>query len=502
MVLGERELTVARVEEIARRGAPVRVAASARRAVARAHAVLVELAAQGEPIYGLNRGVGFFKDRTVSPRTLRAFNRSLLLSHLGGVGPHAEPEEVRAMMAVRMGTLLRGHAGCSPALVDAYAAFLNHGIHPLVPLRGSVGEADITCLAYIGLAFLGEGRVLFGGRKVPAAEALAACGLAPLELGPKDALAIVSSNALSAGIGCLVVGRIRELLDAADLVYALSLEGIQGHLSPLDPAVHAARPFAGQAASAAAIRGHLEGSYLHDGSPASSLQDPLSYRTASHVHGAARDALGFLEAQLAIHLNSSEDNPCVLPDEERVVPSGNFDPLAWVLGFEAVAVALCHVSKLACRRMLRITDPRFSGLPQYLAPSREAGFGFSEIQKTFASLQAEVRHLAMPGSLDDLSLAGDLEDHAVNAPFVVRKTRDLVDAVTWILGIEALHAARALELRPRARLGAGTRRAFRLLRETLSFVSTDRNLTPDIARCQRLVRDGMLVDAARSRRRT
>lgn len=490
--LDGRRLSVEQVVRVARGRAKVAILGEARRRAARSHATLLEAAREGTPIYGLNRGVGYFKDRKVSPQVLRRFNKGLVLSHMGGVGPEASEEEVRAMMVVRLNTLLHGHSGCSDALLEGYRDFLNHGLHPVVPLRGSVGAADITCLAYIGQAFLGEGHVRVGGERRRAREALAEAGLAPVELGPKDALAVVSSNALSAGLASLMLFEASALVETADLVYALSLEGFGGNLTPLYPQVQAVRPYLGQAESAARVRAALEGSWLHQAEPVNALQDPLSYRTAVHVHGAVRDALRQAHEQLAVHLNASEDNPCVL-EEGLVVPTGNFDPLAWVLPVEGLGVALCHLARASCRRMLRIAEARFTGLPQYLAPGDETGVGLAEIQKTFASLLAEARHLANPASLDDLSLAGDLEDRSANAPLVVRKTAQILDTTAYILGIEVLHAARAVNLRVGKKPGKGTRRLMRILDESLSFRSSDRNLSGDLQRAYRLVKDGLLL---------
>jgi len=498
LVLGEAPLTVEQVRDVAVRGRPVSIGPSPRDRLEAARKLVFELAEMDIPVYGLNRGVGWNKDKTIDPAFFASFNRNLILSHSAGVLPYASREETRAVMLARLHTLLAGLSGIQPAVAYRYADFLNLGIHPLIPLRGSVGAADITTVSHIGLAMIGEGEVELAGNRLPASEALRRTGLEPLVLGPKDGLAIVSSNALSAGTGALAIGECADLMATADLVYALSLEAIRGHVSPLEEAVHRVRPFPGQLKSVSGIREALEGSDLWNDSDPDTIQDPLSFRDVCQIHGAVYDAIRYVKNQLELHLNSSEDNPCVLPGERRILSNANFESVSWTLGFEMLGVALHHVSKSACYRTIKLGTPAFTGLPRFLTADENASIGFCTAQKTITSLDAEIRQLINPVSTDYYSLAGDIEDHAANAPHVVAKTRAIVDRLCYILGIEALHAAQAVDLRGGIKLGRGTEAVYRAVRSAVPFLDRDRILTNDIEMAGSLVRSGELLTRAKA----
>ena len=482
-------LTVDGVKKIARSAYKVRISKEAMARCKLSHAFIRDCADKGLAVYGVTRGVGACHGRVVKQQELGTFNASLVRGHCTGVGPPVPENEVRAMMAARLNTMLIGTAGCQPSIARYYAKFLNAGIHPLVPRHGSVGEADVTCLAHVGLALMGEGEVFFEGARMDASEALKRAGIKALVLGPRDGLALVGSNAFAAGPGALVCGDAMEALELADLIYALSLEAFRGSMAPLDLATHGLRPFWGQAVSARVVSALLEGSYLHDLPSPARIQDPLSYRVATQVHGAARDVVDGLAKQMAIQLNSSEDNPCVLASEKRVVPCGNFEPLPWVLAFETLGQAICHVSKLSCFRSVKMSMSEFTDLPETLAPP-EATVGFNELQKTFTSLHNEIRHLANPASADFFSIAADMEDHATNAPFVVRKTALIVENLRRILGAELLVAAQAVDLREGSPLGRGTKEIHELLRSRVPFLKEDRPMTQDLEEAYRIIVSG------------
>lgn len=489
LVLDGSGLALSDIEEVARFGRPVQIAESARSRLEAARELVYELVEHDVPIYGFNRGVGWNKDKKVDPAFFAQYNRNLILSHSSGIGPNATNDDVRAVLLARLNGLLAGCTGIQPAIADRYVEFLNLGISPVLPLRGSVGAADITNLPHIGLAMIGEGEVDAQGRRQPAAAALQEAGLAPLQLGPKDGLAIVSSNALSAGIGALALVDTIKVLELADVIYAMSLEAIHGQLSPLDEAVHRMRPFPGQLTSLAVVRNALEGSHLWQQQTAEKLQDPLSFRDAVQVHGAARDAWRYVKDQLELHLNSSDDNPCLMLEERRIVSCANFEPVAWTLGFEMLGQALHHVSRCSVFRTLRLGDPSFTGLTRFLTPNEQYSIGFCTLQKTVTSLDAEIRHLSNPASADYASLAGDIEDHATNSPFVVYKTREIIDRLYYILGIEAIHAAQAIDLRgSQDSLGNGVRKAYEAIRESVPYLSEDRALTKDIEQAYQIMR--------------
>lgn len=515
VVLTGHDLTTNEVARVARQLAIVRVDPAAASRVERSYRVLLLAAKQGLPIYGLNRGVGIDRDKAVfragelDPDVRLAseqFNRNLLYAHSAGIGPDTPEPHVRAAMLARLNTMLFGATGVQPAVVDAYVEFLNRRIHPVVPSRGSIGEGDIDLLAHIGLAMMGEGEVIYLGRRMAARDALRQAGLAPLAPVAKDGLSILSSNAYTAGVAALMAVDARRLLDRGEAVTALGLEALNGNVSPLLEPVQSLRPYPAQAAAARRIREALAGSYLWQPDSARPLQDPLSFRTASQAYGNARAALDAFTSDLQIQLNSSDDNPAVLLDARppadaspveqsyyvkegdlsgAVMPSANFEPMAWVVDLEAFAVALRHISSGSVQRMSRLGTTTMTGLNTFLSPDEKA-MAFAEAQYPYVALDAENRALSQPVSADASTAAGGIEDVASNAPLVVDRVSRMVDNLYYIVGMELMHAAQAVDLRRRATptlaLGHDTSRLYEAYRGVVPFLDRDRPLTDDISK--------------------
>lgn len=485
-------LTIEDVNRVSRGNCRVEVSAQAMDRLVEARKLVFELSNQGIPIYGCNRGVGWNKDKKVTREFVSRFNRNMLHSHAVAVGESVSEEEARAAILIRLNNLLVGCTGLSPEIVTLMADMLNHHITPLLPKKGSVGEADIVALSHLGLALVGEGKVRYHGQVVSSEEAFQAEGLKAVDLAEKDGLAILSSNALSAGQACSVFAQTETLIKTADLISCMSLEGLNGNVSPLNEGAHKMRPYRRQMETAADMRRYLEGSYLYEAAPGRPLQDPLSFRCVSQVHGAVKTAMDYARENLEIHLNASDDNPCLLLEEGSITSCGNFDPLVWVLGMQNLSVALSHVSKLSCLRALKLATPGFTGLSRHLTPN-DSTIAFSTIQKVYANLDAEIRLLANPVSMDTFALAGDMEDISTNAPLVMQKHKQIVDDLFYILSVEVIHAAQAMDLR-KDHYGAGTAQALAKVRQVVDFYgSDDRILTDDIERVHDFLAAGGLL---------
>jgi len=510
VALDGNSLTPAQVAAIARDGARVEIEERARRRVEDSHALLLEAAKDGHKIYGLTTGVGLRKDQTIVNvdgdlsedviELSRQFNRNLIYAHSAGAGPEMEPRVVRALMATRLNSILYGATGVQPRVAELYRDFLNHGIVPVLPSRGSLGEADITIITHVGLAMIGEGEVHYDGERMPAARALRSAGLKPLEAFGKDALSILSSNAYSEALAAFAAHEIGHVASIARMVFALSLEAINGNVAPFLEGSNRVRPMRYFNAASQDLRDLLAGSYLWQESEQRALQDPLSYRTAAYTLAAVDRALAEVGELLAVQLNSSDDNPAVVldiepasdrPQETRyfvdqgggaVMPTANFEPLPWVIAFERSAIALGHLSHAAAQRTIKLADPAFTGLTRFLGAD-ESGHAYGAIQKTFVDLSMENRALADPVSMDYFAVAGNIEDTATNAPRVIRRVRSIVDNLYYVLGLELMHAAQAIDLRRQQGqigLSAVTGDLFQKFRGRVSFMSHDRPLTPDI----------------------
>ncbi len=475
-----KNLTISQVKEIAYENVKVEIAPEAMKKVQAARDLIFELDKRGVAVYGLNTGVGWNKDKVVYADRYDAYNKNLLRSHMIGVGPECTIPEVRATMAIRLNGFLCGNTGVAKEIAEYYLEFLNRGITPVMKSRGSVGEADIATLTAIGLTAIGEGEAWYGTERMDSMAALEKAGLKPLKMGPKDGLGIASSNAQGAAFATVGVIEAEEFIERYRRVFCLALEGLNGVLDPMDESVNAVRGYAGQAESARECRRLLKGSYLERPWEGRALQDPLSFRCQSAITGSVMDALEYLKKQLLVELNATDDNPCLLPEEDRMCGSPNFEPLSWVLAVEMTGIGLGHMSKMIAQQILRIGDPGFSKLNRFLTPQEGSVIAYGTIQKTVSVLDAENRMYANPCSLDFLSMAGNIEDTASNSAMAAMNMRKIIDNLYYMAAIELMHAAQAVDLRDHPVLGEGTRDFFEAYRKVVPYLDNDRNMSEDI----------------------
>ncbi|XID92806.1 histidine ammonia-lyase [Paenibacillaceae bacterium WGS1546] len=497
--LNGQALTINQVYRIACNRASARFADGVLDRLAEERDVLLRIARRGAPIYGVTTGVGANRDVRIGQEEIEQFQNRILQSHCIGIGPYYPEPVVRAILAVRANALAKGGSGVQPDIARLYVDFLNHGIHPMTPSRGSVGAADLGPLAEMGLAFTGRGEVQVNGVRKNAAEALQEAGLRPVVLGPKDGLILCSHNSASLGHAALLLHRCAALLDLADVASALSLEAYRGNVTPLDARVGQYRPHPGQSACAEDLAAYLQGSRLWDEGVQRTVQDPISFRSVAQVHGSCRDIYEFARQGLTVELNSMGDNPIVLSGEGEengeIVSHGNYHIATIAMRFDFLGIQLSSLANMIQNRIQRLMTPEFSGLPKFLAMREGTTNGFSTLQKTYTSLAAEIRHLANPGSLDALPVANGVEDHATMAPLVMSKTDRMLDNLAYMIGIELMVAAQAIDLLEHPRLGRGTGAAYRCVREAIAPLKEDRILRGDIENARRLVADGDLLDA-------
>ncbi len=499
IVVDDAPLTIRDIVEIAR-GAPVELGPAASRRIAESRAVVDGLVNGEALIYGLNTGLGHMRNERVPLEILEQMQVITVRVHAGGIGEPLPTEIVRAAMAVRLAGIARGGSGASPAIADSYVAMLNAGVHPVVPLIGSVGASDLMHMAAIALVAIGEGEADLDGQRMSGAEALRRAGIEPIRLAPKDGLTIISANGVSIGHAALVIDRARRLAEAADLVVALSLEAAQGNLSIVQPRVALAKPVPGQAVVARRILAFLEGSGLCTGD-APSVQDPLSYRVAPQVLGAFREVLGFASAAVDGEIAAMDDNPLVSIDEDRMSSNGNFHPMLMALAVDAIRPALAHVGQLSDRRTGQLWD-RLATDPTAFTPEgfeRLSRFGSPLLRWSGAARSAELRTLADPVTLDVAPLDLGVEDHSTNAPLAVRRTDDALALAEDILTVELLTATAVVGWQDqiRERMGPRTRAALDLVAETLADLGV--GATGDrVHAAARVLLLGPLLDAAGS----
>ncbi|MCZ7486238.1 aromatic amino acid ammonia-lyase [Rhizobium rhizogenes] len=505
-------LTVEQVVGLARdNNAKITLTESADKRIAEGFDLVMEAALQGKAVYGLTVGVGWNKDRPVfamkdGKRVLdddllklsRAFNSTSLRAHGAGVGEPMAIETVRAGMAIRLNQIATGRTGVQSAVAEMYRQFLEQGITPVVPSRGSVGEADITLASHIGLAMVGEGEVFMNGNRIPAARALTDAGITPLEPVGKDFLSILSTNALTAGQAALLARDTAGYLEKEAVVFGLALEGFNGNVAPFLEATNDLRPFAENTSGAQMVRSALGGSYLWSPSKDRALQDPLSYRTMAYVLGGAEIAMRDLTTALEIQINHSDDNPVVVAgasDDKAsmqvsqyfiegevsgaIYPSAGFEMLPVASRVEALNTALVRLSQAITMQTIRFENPDLTHLSRFLAAETNQGHAFGAIQKPLVALLAENQQIGAQAPVGSIAMAGNIEDLDSHAPLSVANLGRILDNLYWMSSIQLLHAAQAVDLRKPGQLGAETKALFEDYRRGVPFVATDRIYSND-----------------------
>jgi len=490
------------VVAVARGGAPVALSDDALAAITRARGVVEELAAAPTPAYGISTGFGALATRHIPTEMRAQLQRSLVRSHAAGSGPEVEREVVRGLMLLRLSTLATGRTGVRPEVAELIAGVLNARITPVVHEYGSLGcSGDLAPLSHCALALIGEGEVRDAdGNLVPAAEALRAAGLEPLELAAKEGLALINGTDGMLGMLVLALTDLSVLMRTADIAAAMSVEAQLGTDRVFAPELQAIRPHPGQAASAANLAAILKDSGVvasHRGPDCNRVQDAYSLRCSPQVHGAARDTLDHCATVAGRELASAVDNPVVLVEEGRVESNGNFHgaPVAYVLDFAAIVAA--DVASISERRTDRFLDKsRSHGLPPFLAHDPGVDSGHMIAQYTQAAIVSELKRLANPASVDSIPSSAMQEDHVSMGWSAARKLRRSVDGLARVVAIEVLTAARALDLRRPLEPSPATGAVVDLLRSSgIEGPGPDRHLSPEIETAVGLVRSGAVLHA-------
>ncbi len=489
LVLDGRSLTPEAVVEVARRRRQVAFSADALARVAKGRAVVMAHLAQCKAVYGLTTGLGSRSGHRLEDYALADFSRLTVLGRANAVGPALPRDAVRATLLCRLNGLLLGGAGVQVSVAECFAAVLNAGVHPVIPAIGSIGAGDLCSLAGVARALIGEGEAEWQGETLPAGEALRKAGIAPLQLGPKDGLAIANASSFTLGLAALVAADAKKLLHQAQAAAALTFEGFRGNLSPLDPRVTAARPAPGQQQAATEILDLLEGSDLLEPGAARRVQDPISLRCVAQIHGAAIAALDFLAPALDADLNGAGDNPLVLIEQDDILSTGNFHTTALALALETLAQAFAHLAATSASRAARLLSGRFTGLAENLTTFGSGRSGFAPLSKILEALVQEIRHLALPAPQEQRFGADGQEDDVNATAFSAKKAGDLLTRLRYVLAIEMILAAQAVELRETLRLGKGTAALYRAIRDAVAALEDDRAHGPDVERLAEFLKD-------------
>ncbi|TVY01021.1 histidine ammonia-lyase [Paenibacillus cremeus] len=499
VVVDGETLSLEAVSRVALQGATVEVSEAALQRVIACRQLVDDLVSAGEVVYGVTTGFGKFSDVRIPPEEAAQLQVNLLRSHACAVGEPLPVPEVRAVMLLRANTLAKGRSGIHPETLQRLVALLNLGIHPVVPQQGSLGASgDLAPLAHLALILIGEGEAWYRGRRMPADQALARAGLAPLVLRAKEGLALINGTQIMSAIGALTLVKAKRLMKAADMIAALSFQCLRGVTDAFADEVHAARPFPEQVGVAANLRRLVDGSRLTTRQGEMRVQDAYSLRCLPQVHGAARQVTGYAEEKLRIEMNAATDNPLLFVESGRVISGGNFhgQPLAFAMDF--VKIALSALASMSERRTERLVNPALSGMPAFLSHRPGLGSGLMIPQYVAASLVSENKVLAHPSSVDSIPTSANQEDHVSMGTTAARHALQVVENTAKVLAIELICAAEAVgfSVTGKEGLSPATRVLFEALRAQVPSVSEDRSLSRDITETSdRLIGDDSWLEA-------
>jgi len=501
VVVGIGGVSIADVVAVAREDAMVTIAEESREAMRSTRALVDAVAGLQKPLYGISTGFGALATTYIESDQRIKLQQALVRSHAAGSGNEVEREVVRALMLLRLSTMLTGRTGVRLSTAETYAAVLNAGITPIVGEYGSLGcSGDLAPLSHCALAVMGEGTVRDrSGTMMPAAQALHNAGITPVTLAEKEGLALINGTDGMLGMLCLALHDLRVLMSTADISAAMSVEALLGTEAAFAADIQELRPQLGQGASAENLRRMLDNSPIvasHKGPDCTRVQDAYSLRCAPQVHGAARDTVDHARRVAERELASAIDNPVISPDG-RFLSNGNFHgaPVAYVLDFLAIVVA--DVASMSERRVDRMLDPtRNQGLPAFLAHEVGVDSGLMIAQYTAAGIVSALKRLAVPASVDSIPSSAMQEDHVSMGWHAARKLTTAIDGLTQVLAIEVMTASRALALRSPLQPGPATGAVCARVARDVAGPGPDRFLSPDIDAVTRAVRSGDVVDAA------
>lgn len=498
-------LTIQDIVKVTSEKAQVILSKKAIERVKKCRKVLEKMVSENQVIYGVNTGFGALSNIRIQSEEIKKLQSNLIRSHSSGVGKPLSTEIVRALMLLRANTLAKGFSGIRLETLDALVAMLNRRVHPLVPSKGSVGASgDLAPLSHMILVLLGEGKAEYQDKVMTGKEALEKAGITPVQLEFKEGLALNNGTQLMTATAALTVYHAERLIRTAEAAAALTLEALLGISDAFDARIHRVRPQVGQSKTAENMRKMISGSKLvRTGRMAAETRqrphDPYCIRCTPQVLGAARDAIAFAEETIAIEINSATDNPLVFPEDKECLSGGNFHGQPISLAMDIVGMALAIVGNISERRTARLLDEKLSDLPAFLTPPESKtglNSGLMTAQYTASALASENKVLAHPACVDSIPTSAGFEDFVSMGPAAAQKAMQILENTEYIVAIELLCAAQAVEFRNPKMLGKGTKAVYTRLRERIPPLGEDRVLSDDIETIKQMIRNEWLLNDA------
>jgi histidine ammonia-lyase len=497
--IGSRDLSLADLRLALDGACQAVLSAEAVRAIERSYQAVARIIESGQAIYGVNTGFGKLATARIAPQDLGRLQVNLVRSHAAGTGEPLDPATVRLTMLLKLASLARGYSGIQPAIAAALMQMINHDIIPIVPSQGSVAASgDLAPLAYLALVLIGEGDVLFKGRRMTGGAALKEAGIKPLELGPKEGLALLNGTQVSTAVALHALIDAERTMQAAIVAGAMSVDAIKGSDTPFDPRIHALRPHPGQVMLAKLYSRLLQGSAIRASHLVGDdkVQDPYSFRCQPQVMGAALDVLRTACRTLLTEANSVSDNPLIFAEELEVLSGGNFHAEPVAFAADMMALAIAEIGSMAERRIAELTDTTISELPPFLVKEPGLNSGYMIAHVTAAALASENKMLAHPASVDSLPTSANQEDHVSMAMHGAMRLNRMNANTQGIIAIELLAAADGIEFRRPLESSKALERAHSILRAKVDRRESDREFGGDIEKARGLIRSGAFADLA------
>jgi len=483
------------IAKVAQRKAEVKLSSESIAKVEKCRQFVDKIIAEGRIVYGLTTGFGKFSTVTIPAENIEELQENLIRSHATNIGKAYSTAITRAIMLLRINVLAKGHSGIRLHTLNTLIKMLNSGVHPIIPMRGSVGASgDLSPLSHLSLVLIGEGEAEYCGEQISGAEAMRRAGIAPVKLGAKEGLALNNGTQVMAAIGVLSLLECEDLCKTADLTASMSIDALKGTPRAFDPLIHKLRPHPGQINSAANIASLLSDSPLRESHRnCGNIQDAYSLRCTPQVHGAVRDAIAYVRSVLVVEINSATDNPLIFADEEAVISGGNFHGESLAIALDTLGMAVSELASISERRMEQMLNPSLNrGLSPFLAERPGIDSGFMIAQLTAASLVSENKILSHPACVDSIPTSANQEDHVSMGSVSAIKLLQIVENVRSVIGIELLIAATALDQREYPSSKA-IESAKSLLRQEVDKLGKDRILHQDMNHSIGLVESGKLL---------
>jgi histidine ammonia-lyase len=481
MILKPGYLTLPQLRQIAREHVALQLDPASHAAIDACAKAVADIAAKGEPAYGINTGFGRLASTHIPHDQLELLQRNLVLSHAVGVGEPMSRPVVRLLIALKLSSLGRGHSGIRREVMEALITLYNADVLPVIPVKGSVGASgDLAPLAHMSAALIGVGEVFAKGERMPATEGLALAGLKPLTLQAKEGLALLNGTQASTALALYNMFAIEDLYRTALVAGALSVDAAAGSVKPFDARIHELRGHQGQTEAATAYRSLLQGSGINvSHADCDKVQDPYSLRCQPQVMGACLDQMRHAADVLLIEANAVSDNPLIFPDTGEVLSGGNFHAEPVAFAADNLALAVAEIGALAERRIALLIDATLSGLPPFLVRDGGVNSGFMIAHVTAAALAS--------------ATSANQEDHVSMATFAARKLGDIAENVANILSIELLAAAQGVDLRAPHKTSPSLQKVMDAVRKDVAHYELDHYFAPDIAAVTRLVQNGTIA---------